>query len=549
MLEFLNKYIIGQLGDQSGTLWLGSIFYSRKFELLNSFSFEIFRESPKSIWEFLFSNIYNFVYLTFSFFIGPIFSYNLITVIVLILNSYFLFKLLRYLHVDKYVSLFYSILFSFIPYFYLHFEHHTLLFFFPSIYAIYLSFRTKNVTSKYDFLKLGIAIAFQMFFSIYLAYFLLIYLFIFYSLEFVGEKSFTRVIFYIKSLIIFILIYGVFSFNFLLNFFRPENSLIKYNYPESFKVTEISNFEFDRAKPLDDFIFFSSRPWYFILPPSNHLFFGSFTKEFINYFAEEKNLFLFKNHFPYEHNASYIGIFILITSFLCLFIKNSEHKKILNKLFLLSLIVFLLTMPPIIFFAGYEIYTPSYLLYLAFPMFRTLSRFVVFIHLSLFIISAFYISEKIKSFKPQTKVFLLFFFSILVMFDYSLNYKAILVNSLVETGSFVTSYNKERNLISAYPSSFRTELLLNMQNTNSPQINPSGFNVNELEFDSSKFTKELTECITLKYFYDFKGRLVVIKNPVDIKNTDLDKFPTVFESTTEKILIKDISRLNEICIF
>ena len=111
----------------------------------------------------------------------------------------------------------------------------------------------------------------------------------------------------------------------------------------------------------------------------------------------------------------------------------------------------------------------------------------------------------------------------------------------------LTEFNKNKNLVAAYPSSFRTELLLNMTNTNSPQINPSGFNVEELNFDSSEFTRTLQNCETLKYFYQFGGRLIIIKQPVNLINTDLEKFITVFESPKEKVLVKDISNINQIC--
>lgn len=548
MLEILNKYIIGQLGDQSGTLWLGSIFYTKKFELLNSFSFEIFRDTPQDIYSFLFSNIYNFIYLSFSYLIGPIFAYNLITFFVLCLNSYFLYKLFKYLKVDKLVAIFFSFLFNFIPYFYLHFEHHTLLFFFPSIYALFLTFKTQHELQKFDYIKLGIAILLQMLFSIYLGYFLLIYLFIFYLLSSLQKGNFKRFIFLIKSILIFGTLYLIVSFQFILNLAIPDTSLVKYNYPESFNVNEISSFEFDRVKPLDDFIFFTSRPWYFLLPPTNHFLFGDISKDFISYFAEEKNLFLFKNHFPYEHGTSYLGYFIFITSLFALFkIKDGLNKDIIRRLALISLIISILMMPPVIFFYGSQIYTPSYLLYLLFPMFRTLARFSVFIHLSLFIISAIYISENLKNKSINTKLVVLSIISLVIIFEYTLKYKIVPVPTLTESGEFISSFNKNKNLVAAYPSSFRTELLLNMINTNSPQINPSGFNVEELNFDSSKFTRTLENCVTLKYFYEFGGRLIIIKQPVNLANTDLEKFITVFESLKEKVLVKDISNINQIC--
>jgi len=550
MLENLNKFILGQLGDQSGTLWLGSIFYSKDFQLLNYFSFEIFRENPKTVWDFLFSNLYNFIYLSFSFFLGPILSYNLITLIVLSLNSFFLFKLLKFFKVDRKVAFFFSLFFSFIPYFYLHFEHHTLLFIFPSIYGIYITLKTKNMSEKFDFIKLSFAIFVQMLFSIYLGYFLLIYLFLFFLLDLIEYKSLSRIFFFFKSILLFGVFYVLVSFNFILTFFNPESGLVEYKYPDIIEVNQVSSFEFDRAKPLDDFIFFSSRPWYYFLPPSNHLIFGGLTKDIINYFAYEKNLFLFKNHFPYEHSASYIGFFIFITCTLALFnLKNNPNKNKIKRLLIISFIIFLLTMPPVVFIFGYTIYTPSYLLYLLFPMFRTLSRFVVFIHLSLFIVSAIYVSDKIKNLQPQKKNLYLIIISIFVFFEYFLTYKTVYIPKYVEAGSFLSSFNRERNLVAVYPSSFRTEFLLNMYLSKSPQINPSGFNVEELDFDSSRFTRELTECITLKYFYDFKGRLIVIKNPINIANTDLEKFPTIFESSSENITVKDISGLQKICEF
>ena len=87
ILNLLNQYIIGQLGDQIGTLWLGQIFYFKKFDLIRYYSIEYFSQNPQSFNSVFFSNIYNFIYLSISSTFGSFFSYNLLTFIFLLLNS------------------------------------------------------------------------------------------------------------------------------------------------------------------------------------------------------------------------------------------------------------------------------------------------------------------------------------------------------------------------------------------------------------------------------------------------------------------------------
>ena len=203
-------------------------------------------------------------------------------------------------------------------------------------------------------------------------------------------------------------------------------------------------------------------------------------------------------------------------------------------------------MPPYFSVSGYNIYTPSYILYLIFPMFRSLSRFVIFMQINFFIIAALSLNELLTKYRIKTLIVFVFFIFWFTL-DFSLNYKTTSVSINYEINKFLFENNKENSMIAVYPNSFRNEFLLNMPYYEKPLFNPSGLVRNEINFDSGKFTSNLDSCENLNYFYKFNGKYIVIKNYEDYIFININKLPTVFESKSERILIKSLDNIKEIC--
>ena len=548
ILDFLKNNILGQLGDQIGSIWLGDIFYSKKFHLLNYYSIEYFRLEKSSVLNNLFSNIYNFIYLSISYLLGGVLAYNLLTILILITNSICFYSLLKSLNVRKIIAILFSSFLSFIPYFYMHFEHQTLLIIFPSLIVIkyLLKLDLSNLNFK-DIFLVSIWAILQGLFSLYLIYFLFLYIFVYFSFISISKKNLKVIYNFVFTIFLTGVLFLIFNFGLILDFLQPSRTQTNYNFPDKTISQTVSNFSFDREKPLNDFLYFSSRPWYFILFPSTHPLFGNFTKETINYFSETKNYWIFKNYFPYEHNASFIGFTVLVLTIISQINQKTKNNKIIKNLLFLNIFLFIFSMPPYFALSGKNIYTPSYLLYLIFPMFRTLSRIVIFIQINFFLISAITLDEITKFLSIKKFAFILIIIFWGMSLDYIMNYKFTNISVLNETSNFLKNNNSENTMISVYPNSFRNDFLLNMTSYEGPYFNPSGLVRSDINFDSGKFTSNLDSCDSLIYFEAFNGKFIVIRDYNNSEFKYLNKLPTVFESNKERVIIKTMDNLKDIC--
>lgn len=548
ILSFLNNYIIGQLGDQIGTLWLGQIFYYKEFDLLRYYSIEYFSQNPQNFDSVYFSNIYNFTYLTLSIIFGSFLSYNFLTILFLLLNSFSLFYLLRKLRISVPISLIFSLIFSILPYFYFHIEHHTLLVLFPSI--MFISFLLCNKLSKLNFvdvLYISILLNLQILISLYLGYFLAIYFFLYVIIEFFKERSNKILLNFFFSLLISSLIFLVSNFNTLKSFISPEVSKITYNFPNNIYANQISSFSYEVERPLDDFLYFSSRPWYYFMYHTNHPFFGEYTKKIVEYFSQNLDIWIFKNHFPIEHNSSFLGFTIIVLTILGFKYKIIQRSTVVSNLFILSSILVILTFPPIIPIGSFKLYTPSYLMYEIFPMFRSTSRLSIFVHINFFIIAAFILNDLTLRIEKKRKYLYLFIIFVFMSFDFIGNYKKVGYQMLTETNEFLLKNNKVKSMVVVYPNSFRNDFLLNMVYHKSPFFNPSGFVRKEINFNSSDFTSKLDSCKNLTYFKSFNGGYIVIRSTPESEFRIISQLETIFESKKENIYVKSLEKLNDIC--
>lgn len=171
-------------------------------------------------------------------------------------------------------------------------------------------------------------------------------------------------------------------------------------------------------RDVTDFVAFSARPWYYIVPSIDHPIFGNFAQGVHDWF-ESTGYFLFDDFFWEEHSAVYLGIVNLILTGYAIYklfwakrtaecgVENNEYgirkeeemvddklqisnnekngrgtsydppaggTNYISLFFWLGVGLFILSMPPFISLGFAKIYLPSYLLMKVFPMFRTISR-------------------------------------------------------------------------------------------------------------------------------------------------------------------------------
>src|SRR3989344_4190789 len=159
------------------------------------------------------------------------------------------------------------------------------------------------------------------------------------------------------------------------------------------------------ARTYEDFFSFSSRPWYFLLPPVKNPMLGGFSVNILER-IKRTDYFLADDYFANEHQGNFFGIvFLLVSSLVLLWsYKNSvETRKNITIYIVCNLILFILMFPPFFTIGGMQIYTPGYLLYKYFPMFRVSSRFSVILLLNLVTITAYVVNENYEKLKSNLK--------------------------------------------------------------------------------------------------------------------------------------------------
>ena len=146
-------------------------------------------------------------------------------------------------------------------------------------------------------------------------------------------------------------------------------------------------------RPIEDWYNFSFRPWYFITPPGSSIFFSKLHNNIYSRLQKTGN-YLLVNYSEDEMAGSYMGWHFVIGSMLVFFNiflnkkdTSESNNKLLKKCFLMLLGISLISGPPSITIFGFQIYTPSYLLYYVVPVFRTLSRWASVIYLLVLVIN------------------------------------------------------------------------------------------------------------------------------------------------------------------
>ena len=161
-------------------------------------------------------------------------------------------------------------------------------------------------------------------------------------------------------------------------------------------------------RSLEDFQNFSARPWYYLLPPLKNPRLGGVTGPVLDWLENDWGYFLADDYFPWEHGANYLGwANLLVFAYAWYWVirsvkvergKNRLKLRVKEGTFkreelwtiltfsLLVLTLFLFSLPPFFTFSGLTIYTPGWLIYKFFPMFRVTARLGVLILLGVLVV-------------------------------------------------------------------------------------------------------------------------------------------------------------------
>jgi hypothetical protein len=323
------------------------------------------------------------------------------------------------------------------------------IFLFPLIF--YLLYKRSNTF----FVALITLLAFG--FSSYYGYFLAAIVCFWYLASLITKdlsvrQFFTKVFQYLALLVIGLLIF----FGALI----MKNSALTSDY--SFGSGDATRV----YRAIEDFYSFSLRPWYFFIPPERSVYFGEFSDGALK-LVENTGYYLADDYAAEEMAGSYMGWPYLLGLFtVCavllvgkLFKKKFDvfseiyvHKALINKLLLVLLFIFLVSLPPSFTINGLKIYTPSYILYYLVPMFRVLARWAVAIFFILLLINLILFSSVMSHIKSMFgKVFLIVIFIVINYFTFALRLPIINVSKPPEEIGFIKALPVDSK-IAIYPS-------------------------------------------------------------------------------------------------
>lgn len=444
------------------------------------------------------------------------------------------------------ISVFLAFIFVFSPYVYAHFgRHHELLniYLYPILILLLLS-TYKKITIKKSIMFVA-CIVFSTLISNYIGFFLLLILLFYSFVEFFINLSIfpvlkaLKVLFYklivIASSILFLYI-SLFSY-FNTNLFGAGSSIIDLS-----------------GRPLEDFFYFTSRPWYYFLPSPENPWFGNLTIQAIDWLQNDWGYWLTTNYFPSEHTSSYLGIVNILFAFIgfiyvikkvfefstkeirffgikftllrlkirkrgvkSAYMRTQEYYLPVFILGIVAFIMFIFSLPPYFTIALKKIYMPSYILWEYLPMFRALSRLGIFIFLVVLIYTGYgyiaivgyiklYLSKIIKSrgsFRKYTRfilsnwrIFTVVFFLPIFIVSLLEFYTVIYVTRITrapEVYEYLGSTYGDSKIV-VYPYEKVPNSLLWLGTSTSKVYNASKYDTKGNIINSNIFTENLVNC-------------------------------------------------------
>jgi len=440
--------------------------------------------------------------------------YSIFIILTLFANlfaSYLFFK--RFKH-----GFLYSLIFAFSAHFWIHVGVHCALmqiWFFPLFFKLFLDFQ-ENLSTKMAF-RVGLVLVFISLISNYYGFFLFVFSILYVVISFLWK----------------LLLLKTFDIKFLLGNLRALGlsfALIFVLLLPHFRTTYLE--EGDSAYALnrtfEDFVTFSSRPWYFVLPPVKNPFLGDITSYFVQR-LEKTDYFLSDDYFPTEHSGNYFGITFLISFFLFLLYALVNGDLALREKIVLFLsiifVLFLLMLPTFFTVSGIKIYTPGYFMYKFFPMFRVTARIGILVLICL--LTAFghavefgHLSENFHKGRVATFLYLLTFITLVETF---VSVKFTRSHTADPVYEYLNAVTEKNAVFAVYPHEKTNDAFLNLSVHDRLLLNPREFALNS--FNSAIFAKKIGEENDFSDFYKYNVEYFVVfgeKNCAKYKNYDAD---------------------------
>ena len=491
------------------------------------------------------------------------FAYNLIMVSTFPLAGFFGYKLFYYFTKNRFLSFCFGLVYSFSPYHIFSSQRHTEL---SAIWLIPMAFlafiKALDIPSRKNSILAGIALAVTMLSSIYWG----VYVGVMLGCYLVAKclTSFVNIVVnrvgpsgrsdpvrnpvrndginkYTKVLLLI-------SFSFLLFTLPFLFPYIKANYLTKTDMTRGWVYQNQSVvkRGVDDFLRYSIMPYHFFIPPAGNPITGELSKSIVLTIKENWNYFLAQNYVFSEHGGDFLGwlnsgVFVLSLIY-CLKTINFPSTSLKAGEFrilvfgLTALLVYIFSMPPYFTLGGRTIYTPAYLIYLAFPMLRTLSRMGVLIFLNVLLVNLFFAKLLFKKFENRNfkllgasglgfKILTVSFTAItLVEFFMPLKYlddsnppeEFAYLGKKNQTVSVDYTSDKGQNykytgpaFAAVYPWGYDIYVFY-QKYFNKGFINPLFANNPALDFDAIKFSYEIDSKGGLKKAYDLGVRYIIL---------------------------------------
>lgn len=490
----------------------------------------------------------------FFYLFDPILAANLISLLYIGISLFVTYKLFRALSNagNKYLAVIFALLYTFS----IHFLYRLIsftpnlmqIFIFPGL--VYLVWIKKIKTWKLAFILLG---AFA--FTSYYGFFALIMCGTMLFLEGIftkgnwRQKSF-KVLKEMGTLVL-PLIFGlalIFFSSFIQNF-KPITSQIGSTTEEKRVV----------YRPIEEYYNLSFRPWYFFIPPKNSVFFGDISKDIYQQ-IQNTNYYLADDYTEEEAAGSFMGWHFMLgimLTVLILGLSKSKHKYTAQALFPnvysnidliiksvgVIFVILLISQPPSFTISGITFYTPSYILYMIAPVFRSLVRLSTVIYLFVLIINYFFILDlfQLKPSKSYKALFTSMFLAINYII-FAIKIPIIDFSNPPGDISFLNTIQSEQSIV-VYPKADYYSIFWITKHRHK-LLNPVDYKTSEL-IDSEKISKELVTIEGIKNAKDLGASILVYYKNSGQKRSDetynLDELfennfgPKIFSNETANI--------------
>jgi len=499
-------YVIGGLDDQLLiTLWskLSTGFF--KISPIFSYYTVFFRNYLNP---FLSNQpIYSFILSLFGTMLGNyamIFTV-VVSLIVALSVSWLFFKPYKYF-------IFYTLLFVFSSYVWVHLGIHLYLsqiWVYP-LFLLGLKKLQKSTQSVKEVLVLGFLLAFTIGISNYMGFFLVLYFSLYSFLKFFLEKNFK----YLTNFFFVILFSSFLSIAFLFPY-------IESNYMDTSVVVgsgALAQVPTVIRPPYEDFFHFSSRPWYFFLPPVKNPWLGELSQNIIAK-IETADYFLADDYFAGEHSANYFGlVFLLSVTVLSIIMLKKAPKDIKKKItfyWLLNLLLYLFMMPPFFTISGIKFFTLGELVYRFFPMFRVTTRMAPLLLVNFLIILATSVDYLSKKHPLFFKIFIPIL-TIVTLMETFIPLKIVYYNQPPEVYSYLGEIAPQEKF-AVYPYSQTDEAFFWIDAHKGYLLNIRGYK--DADYSSEELTKSLPTKEGIAKLKSLGGKyLLVYKNLTSSKD-------------------------------